>query len=202
MFLTNMLSDNFSAWTISITLSLASIIPHFLVILFAPFIQKYGLYYILKRLYQFKFIICIISFLLVKKFNNQFIILLFMLTNKSFSESICKHNNLVVADLVDEDFYIHNRSRPLSTIIFGFHALFTKAGQSLAPIFGWFALTNLDQGQIINQEIKNYIFLLAVCIPFICGIIQSLMWVQFSLKDSYLKLVKFGKQKIKEFEYV
>jgi hypothetical protein len=40
-----------------------------------------------------------------------------LLCNKSFSETICRHGNLVVADLVDEDFVIHKRSQSMSSAV-------------------------------------------------------------------------------------
>lgn len=44
-----------------------------------------------------------------------------------------RHGNLVLADIVDEDYVVNTRAQSMSSAIFGANALFTKPGQSLAP---------------------------------------------------------------------
>ena len=57
-----------------------------------------------------------------------------------FTEGTCKLLNLVISDLVDEDYVIHNRHQAVSALMFGTSALLSKPGQTLAPLIGTWLL--------------------------------------------------------------
>ena len=69
-----------------------------------------------------------------------------------FTEGTCKLLNLVVSDLVDEDFVIHGRQEPISALTFGTSALLCKPGQSLAPIVGMWLLTRLTGHSLFAEQ--------------------------------------------------
>jgi hypothetical protein len=95
---------------------------------------------------------------------------------------------------VDEDRVVHSRNSSISSLIFGVNALFTKPGQSLAPILGWRIL------RMTSLEEENYYIFTMVClVPFLCAISQAYLWNLFTLKGFYLKEIK---RKLSQFEYL
>lgn len=62
-------------------------------------------------------------------------------SNRIFTEGTCKLLNLIISDMVDEDFVLHNRERPVSALLFGTSSLLSKPGQTLAPLFGTLMLS-------------------------------------------------------------
>lgn len=48
--------------------------------------------------------------------------------------------SLVISDLVDEDYMLHNRKQAVSALIFGTAALLSKPGQTFAPLIGTWVL--------------------------------------------------------------
>lgn len=48
--------------------------------------------------------------------------------------------NLVITDLVDEDFVVNRRQQAASALLFGMVALVTKPGQTFAPLIGTWLL--------------------------------------------------------------
>ena len=58
-----------------------------------------------------------------------------------FTEGTCKLLNLVVSDLVDEDYVLHSRRQAVSALLFGTTAFLSKPGQTLAPLLGYWLLS-------------------------------------------------------------
>lgn len=75
-------------------------------------------------------------------------------SNRVFTEGTCKLLNLVVSDLVDEDFVIHGRQEPISALTFGTSALLCKPGQSLAPVIGMWLLTRMTGHSLFADQMK------------------------------------------------
>ena len=65
----------------------------------------------------------------------------FLFSNRVFTEGTCKLLNLVISDLVDEDYVIHGRRQAVSALMFGTSALVSKPGQTLAPLIGTWLLS-------------------------------------------------------------
>ena len=61
-------------------------------------------------------------------------------SNRVFTEGTCKLLNLVISDLVDEDFVLNRRRQAASALLFGMVALVTKPGQTFAPLIGTWLL--------------------------------------------------------------
>lgn len=119
----------------SVMLSLASLLPFAAVILLAPRIPKYGIYKVLQFLFLVKLAFGLFGYFFGDGAGYLFYAF-YLVGNKVFNETICRHGNLVVADLVDEDFFLYKRAVSMSSAVFGANALFTKPGQSLAPMLG------------------------------------------------------------------
>lgn len=61
-------------------------------------------------------------------------------SNRVFTEGTCKLLNLVITDLVDEDYVLNRRKQAASALLFGMVALVTKPGQTFAPLIGTWLL--------------------------------------------------------------
>jgi Na+/melibiose symporter-like transporter len=113
----------------------------------------------------------------------------------------------VVANLVDEDMLLHQRANSLSTLLFGVNALFTKPGQSIAPMIGWRMLTYYDEAATANkltdareagvaegmrgaQTATHVMFLMWTFVPLLCALAQLLVWTRFDLRGSRLQRAK------------
>jgi len=75
-------------------------------------------------------------------------------SNRVFTEGTCKLLNLVISDLVDEDVVLHSRHQAISALMFGTVALLSKPGQTLAPLIGTWVLS------VQTGEFSDYLSLL------------------------------------------
>ena len=63
-------------------------------------------------------------------------------SNRVFTEGTCKLLSLVISDLVDEDYVLHDRKQAVSALMYGTAALLSKPGQTLAPLVGTWMLSS------------------------------------------------------------
>lgn len=75
----------------------------------------------------------------------------FFSSNRVFTEGTCKLLNLVVSDLVDEDYVLHKRTQAVSALMFGMTALVSKPGQTIAPILGTWLLA-FQTGKLVYMS--------------------------------------------------
>ena len=118
--------------------------------------------------------------------NLLWLIAIFILSNRIFTEGICRLCDLVIADLIDQDFVENERKVTASAFFYGTAALLTKPGQSLAPIIGTVLLTvaagsediraRTEQEALTQEDFKSYCLVLTG-VPMICSIVQILIWV-------------------------
>jgi Na+/melibiose symporter-like transporter len=78
----------------------------------------------------------------------------FHFSNRVFTEGTCKLLNLVISDLVDEDFVIHGRKQAVSALMFGTSALVSKPGQTIAPLLGMWLLSVQTGKETLDQVDK------------------------------------------------
>ena len=89
----------------------------------------------------------------------------FVCSNRVFTEGTCKLLNLVISDLVDEDYVIHDRKQAVSALMFGTAALVSKPGQTLAPLIGTWLLsvqTGNQSGGVFPVDPEN----VNICLSF------------------------------------
>lgn len=126
-------------------------------------------------------------------------------SNRVFTEGTCKLLNLVISDLVDEDFVLHGRKQAISALVFGTSALLSKPGQTLAPLIGTWLLakqtgtsvfytgndeTNSSFHDSSSKDLRWGCFCVLVYIPIACALIQILAWSRFTLHGNRLVWVK------------
>ncbi|MBN3277755.1 METL9 protein, partial [Polyodon spathula] len=107
--------------------------------------------------------------------HHYYILALFLTGNMVLIQASFSLFNLPLADIIDADLYKHKRSTPLSSMVFGTNALFTKPAQSLAPMLvvsilnqvGYEKLEDIavvsDQGSL--QELHDVMFYLVCLVP-------------------------------------
>lgn len=88
-----------------------------------------------KKAVLFGYNLCLVNVIVIKHSAPSS-----LYSNRVFTEGTCKLLNLVVTDLVDEDFVLNRRKQAASALMFGMVALVTKPGQTLAPLIGTWLL--------------------------------------------------------------
>lgn len=141
LFLSYLLGDSVSPQAASFLLGLSFLMPHLNNLYFGSLSEKYGVYNVIGVLIIAKLLLA--GVLLITGSSSIFLLGLFILSNRVFTEGTCKLLSLVTSDLVDEDYIIHHRKQAVSALIFGSTNLISKAGQSLAPVLGtWLLVSN------------------------------------------------------------
>ncbi|XP_060946337.1 transmembrane protein 180-like isoform X1 [Limanda limanda] len=108
---------------------------------------------------------------------------------------------LPLADIIDTDLQRHNRSSPLSSMVFGTNALFTKPGQSLAPMIVLYVLNQFGYEQLKEEggnsnpsalaSLHNVMFYLVCLVPMCVACAQVLAWKPFSIRNSHTVDAKY-----------
>ncbi|KAM8924483.1 transmembrane protein 180 [Pelodytes ibericus] len=212
LFLEHLLSERISLSTGSFLLGISYIAPHLNNMYFLSMCQKYGIYSVVRGLFLLKLALGLV--MLLAGPDQVYLLCIFIASNRVFTEGTCKLLNLVITDLVDEDFMLNRRKQAASALLFGMVALVTKPGQTLAPLIGtWLlcvytgydifqrnALNNintepqLDSGKVVTSTLRQGCFYLLVFIPITCALLQLFTWSHFTLRGKRLLAVKTYRQ--------
>ncbi|XP_033755959.1 transmembrane protein 180-like [Pecten maximus] len=206
LFLENLLGNSVSSSFGSFLIGISFLAPHVNNLFFLELCKRYGVYAVIQLLFSIKLALSLFMFFMGP--NNMWLLCLFIASNRVFTEGTCKLLNLVISDLVDEDYVIHNRKKAVSALIFGSTALLSKPGQTLAPLVGIWLLSiqtghdifqtsdkivslQVDEaGQNSPEQYRQGCFNLLVYIPILCAIVQIAVWSQFKLHGHRLRWVK------------
>ncbi|XP_078269507.1 transmembrane protein 180 [Rhinoraja longicauda] len=213
LFLEYLLSDRISLSTGSFLLGASYIAPHLNNLYFLSLCHRFGVYMVVRWLFFLKLVLSLI--MLLAGPDQIYLLCFFIASNRVFTEGTCKLLNLVITDLVDEDFVMNKRKQAASALLFGMVALVTKPGQTFAPLFGTWLLyvyTGYDIFQhdalhdIVSTKpvgepnaawmkaVRQGCFYLLVFIPITCGVLQLLAWSQFNLHGKRLQTIKSLRQ--------
>ncbi|XP_028651574.1 transmembrane protein 180 [Erpetoichthys calabaricus] len=211
LFLEHLLSNRISSSTGSFLLGISYIAPHLNNLYFLTLCRRYGVYIVIRWLFFLKLMLSVI--MLLAGPDQIYILCIFIASNRVFTEGTCKLLNLVITDLVDEDFVVNHRQQAASALLFGMVALVTKPGQTFAPLIGTWLLyvyTGYDifqrdplQEVVTTREISNPAwittlrqgcFYLLIFVPITCALLQLLAWSQFTLHGKRLQNVKSQRQ--------
>ncbi len=145
-------------------------------------LRRFGIEALYRSLLLLKIAIASVALLMLSPEESRPLhIAVFFLANKVFTEAICRHGNLLVAELIDEEAARRpERVASRSSLYFGAVALFTKPGQALAAMVGYFAL-----------QTGAPLFRIVVVVPAACGVVQLLLFARFrgSKKHVAIKVV-------------
>ncbi|XP_075697176.1 transmembrane protein 180 [Rhinoderma darwinii] len=212
LFLEHLLSDRISISTGSFLLGISYIAPHLNNMYFLSLCRKYGVYSVVRWMFILKLALSVI--MLLAGPDQIYLLCIFIASNRVFTEGTCKLLNLVVTDLVDEDFVLNRRKQAASALMFGMVALVTKPGQTLAPLIGTWLLCvytgydifqrdpmnninterQMDPSRVVTATLRQGCFYLLVFIPITCALLQILTWSHFTLRGNRLLAVKSYRQ--------
>ena len=197
-FLQQLLQDHLSQTICGLLLGLSFVVPHLNNIYFSALSETKGVYIVIKYLFLTKLALAL--FVLMAGEQNLTVIGLFIVSNRIFTEGTCKLLNLVIADLIDEDWVVHRRTTSVSAFIFGLSNLISKPGQTLAPVVGTWILdhsssvrdefTVNEKNGALQIENNGSVFNLLVYVPIGCAVCQLVIWSRFSLHGQKLRNVR------------
>lgn len=188
------------------------IAPHLNNLYFLTLCQRYGVYTVIRWLFLVKLALSVA--MLLAGADQVYLLCIFIASNRVFTEGTCKLLNLVITDLVDEDFVVNRRQQAASALLFGMVALVTKPGQTFAPLIGTWLLcvyTGYDifernsvqdsvaappvSGQASSTvPLRQGCFYLLVFVPISCALLQLMAWSRFTLHGRRLQGVKAQRQ--------
>ncbi|XP_069761703.1 transmembrane protein 180-like isoform X2 [Narcine bancroftii] len=125
------------------------IFPQLLVLSGQSLLRKFGYY----KIILFSFYLELLSAGIVLFFGptHYNLLSLFLVGNMVMVSAIFSLFNLPLADIIDSDFQKYKRRFPLSSMVFGTNALFTKPAQSLAPMLVVTILNQFDYEQLKDK---------------------------------------------------
>ncbi|XP_058509208.1 transmembrane protein 180-like [Solea solea] len=127
--------------------------------------------------------------------QHYYIVAFFLTINLVLRQASCSLFGLPLADIIDKDMQQYKRSAPLSSMVFGTNALFTKPAHSLAPMlvlsivnqFGYEKLKDLGQDANSSdlESLHDVMFYLVCVVPICVAAAQVLAWKPFSIRQSH-----------------
>ncbi|XP_048967251.1 transmembrane protein 180-like isoform X8 [Canis lupus dingo] len=160
------------------------ICPQCLVLISQSWLKKFGYYKIILISFYLEGTASIVMLLLGQQYY-YFLALYLTIIMVIVQASFCLFN-LPLADMVDADLLKFNRQSPLSSMVFGINALFTKPAQSLAPMMilsklKQYGYGNPDKSTIL--DLHDAMFNLICLVPLGIVLIQILVWSPFSIRN-------------------
>ncbi|KAG5262743.1 hypothetical protein AALO_G00278380 [Alosa alosa] len=216
LFLEHLLSDRISASTGSFLLGVSYIAPHLNNLYFLTLCQRFGVYQVIRWLFLLKLGLSVA--MLLAGADHIYLLCIFIASNRVFTEGTCKLLNLVISDLVDEDYVLNRRQQAASALLFGMVALVTKPGQTFAPLIGtWLlcvytgydiferdplsdavAVTVVSGPATASMPLRQGCFYLLVLVPITCALLQLLAWSRFTLHGRRLQGIKAQRQDVQQ----
>ncbi|CAM4419414.1 unnamed protein product [Leuciscus chuanchicus] len=133
--------------------------------------------------------------------DSYYFLALFLTSSMVLVQASFSLFNLPLADIIDSDLQKHKRSSPLSSMVFGTNALFTKPAQSLAPMMAVSILNQYgyaDMHEVSKavdpsalQSLHSMMFYLVCVVPLCVTGLQVLAWRPFSIRDSHTLDAKY-----------
>ncbi|XP_015242522.1 PREDICTED: transmembrane protein 180 [Cyprinodon variegatus] len=175
------------------------ILPQLLVLSGQSLLQSLGYYRII--LYTFIFEAGMAVLMLALGPQSYYFLAFFLTINMVIIQAAFSLFGLPLADIIDVDLQKYKRSSPLSSMVFGTNALFTKPAQSLAPMivlnivnhFGYEELKDVakESNQSALENLHSVMFYLVCLVPMCIAILQFLAWRPFSIRNSHTVDLKY-----------
>uniref|UniRef100_A0A8C5UH81 MF13A protein n=1 Tax=Malurus cyaneus samueli TaxID=2593467 RepID=A0A8C5UH81_9PASS len=161
------------------------ICPQCLVLLSHASLKKFGYYRIILFSFYYEGVAAAVMCLLGQE--HYYLLAFYLTTNMVIVQASFSLFNLPLADIVDADLIKHKRRLPLSSMVFGTNALFTKPAQSLAPMVVVTILNHYGYKNLNNvPDLHDAMFYLICLVPLCIAVLQILTWTHFSIQNSHL----------------
>ncbi|XP_027539588.1 transmembrane protein 180-like [Neopelma chrysocephalum] len=189
-------TDVLSSSVRSIMYGAGFICPQCLVLLSHASLKKFGYYRVILFSFYYEGVAAAVMFFLGQE--HYYLLAFYLTTNMVIVQASFSLFNLPLADIVDADLVKHKRRSPLSSMVFGTNALFTKPAQSLAPMlvvkvlnqFGYRNLNNVDHPDARTfLDLHDAMFNLICLVPLCIAVMQVLTWTPFSIQNSHVTAV-------------
>ncbi|XP_019397757.1 PREDICTED: transmembrane protein 180-like [Crocodylus porosus] len=186
--------DVLSSFIRSIMYGAGFICPQCLVLLSQSLLKKFGYYRII--LFSFYLEVIAAAAMFAVGPEHYYFLAFYLIANMVIVQASFSLFNLPLADIVDADLIKHKRRSPLSSMVFGTNALFTKPAQSLAPMLVVMILNQFGYEHLNNKVIQpdsslflglhEAMFYLICLIPLGITVVQILTWTHFSIQNSHM----------------
>ncbi|XP_077988198.1 transmembrane protein 180-like [Glandiceps talaboti] len=178
----------------------AFLLPQMLTLLGSNLVGKLGSYRVILASFYIKVGTSVFMFCIGR--SHTWFLTTFLLVDVALSSAIFSLFNMPLADIIDEDVVKHKRKSPLSSMVFGTNALFTKPAQSIAPIMVVSILNTYDYQSLVSdghvnqgsQELFDVMFTLVCVVPMVMGALQILIWSRYQLKNCHLQTSQTGEK--------
>ncbi|NWX30219.1 MF13A protein, partial [Notiomystis cincta] len=174
--------DVLSSSVRSIMYGAGFICPQCLVLLSHASLKKFGYYRIILFSFYYEGVAAAVMCLLGQE--HYYLLAFYVTTNMVIVQASFSLFNLPLADIVDADLIKHKRRLPLSSMVFGTNALFTKPAQSLAPMVVVAILNHYGYKNLNNvPDLHDAMFYLVCLVPLCIAVLQILTWTPFSIQN-------------------
>uniref|UniRef100_UPI0037E93468 transmembrane protein 180-like n=1 Tax=Semicossyphus pulcher TaxID=241346 RepID=UPI0037E93468 len=132
--------------------------------------------------------------------QHYYIMASFLTVNMIIIQAAFSLFGLPLADIIDTDMQKYKRSSPLSSMVFGTNALFTKPAQSLAPMIVLNILNQFGYEQLKDrgnpdpsalESLQSVMFYLVCLVPMCISALQAVAWRPFSIRNSHTVETKY-----------
>jgi Na+/melibiose symporter-like transporter len=194
----------------SLVLGLSASLPHATVALLTGVVARYGAVPVVRVVIAVRLVLAALSLLLLRPLALAAVdyagaasataapatptlvamslgAAFFLLMNKMLGEAVCRHTNLILSDVIDEDSVLHGRHASESTLIHGLSFFVSKPGQSIAPMVAMSLLGDAVDG---TAEYMSRLFMMMCCVPLACTVLQSILWLRYDLVGARLAAVR------------
>ncbi|XP_022523817.2 transmembrane protein 180-like [Astyanax mexicanus] len=168
------------------------IFPQLLVLGSQNLLHKFGYYQLILMTFYMEAGAAAVMLLLGP--SHYYCLALFITANMVLVQAAFSLFGLPLADIIDSDLQKYKRSSPLSSMVFGTNALFTKPAQSLAPmlvvsILNQYGYEEIKEGNVTDpsalQALHSTMFYLVCLVPVCVTALQVLAWTPFSIRSSH-----------------
>ncbi|XP_078274202.1 transmembrane protein 180-like [Rhinoraja longicauda] len=176
------------------------ICPQLLVLGSQSLLKKYGYYKIILSVFYLELGSAVVMLILGP--THYCLLSFFLIGNMVMVSATFSLFNLPLADIIDVDLQKYKRSFPLSSMVFGTNALFTKPAQSLAPMLVVSILNQFDYERLKDistltdqsgglADLHRVMFGLVCLTPICITLLQILAWTPFSIRESHTEVPKY-----------
>ncbi|XP_004623175.3 transmembrane protein 180 isoform X2 [Octodon degus] len=176
--------DVLSSFTRSILYGAGFICSQGLVLIIWPWLKKFGYYKVILISFYLE---GAASFVMLRLGQESYRCLaLYLAATTALIQAASCLFDLPLADMIDAVLLKFDRQRPISAVVFGFNALFTKPARALVPVL---MLARLEKYDFRNPDssavldLQDFVFCLVCLVPLGIVAVQILVWNAFSVHN-------------------
>ncbi|XP_048581961.1 transmembrane protein 180 [Nematostella vectensis] len=187
---------------LSILAGSSYVLPQIVVLMSGSLLSKYGSYHVIEWSFYIKFILAAVMYMAGRM--HTWLLAFMFLADRTITSAASSTFNLPLSDVIDDDKITHNRGSPVSSMIFGTNALFTKPAQSLAPMLVVYVLarhgyknkenTMASRATDSYRDLQEVMFQLLCLVPMLLAVVQIVFWRKYTLRKSRYSKAQFTEE--------